>query len=82
MPELPEVEIVRRGLEPVLSGNTIAECDLYAPALRYPFSADFCAVLAGATVTTARRRGKYLLVDLDNGYCLIWHLGMSGRVRI
>ena len=82
MPELPEVEIVRRGLEPVLSGNVIAECNLFAPALRYPFSANFCAVLDGAAVTATRRRGKYLLVDLDNEYCLIWHLGMSGRVRI
>jgi len=82
MPELPEVEIVRRGLEPVLNGNTIAACHLFAPALRYPFSANFCTLLDGGTITASRRRGKYLLIDLDNAYCLIWHLGMSGRVRI
>lgn len=82
MPELPEVEIVRRGLEPVLIGNSITACHLYAPALRYPFGDDFCALLAGCSIMAARRRGKYLLIDLDNGYCLIWHLGMSGRVRI
>jgi len=82
MPELPEVEIVRRGLEPVLAGNVITACHLYTPALRYPFGNDFSALLAKCSILAARRRGKYLLIDLDNGYCLIWHLGMSGRVRI
>lgn len=82
MPELPEVEIVRLGLEPVLKGNVIQACRIYIPALRYPFGDEFCALISGSSVTAARRRGKYLLIDLDNRYCLIWHLGMSGRVRI
>ena len=82
MPELPEVEIVRRGLEPVFKDNGIVECRINIPALRYPFGDDFCSVVSGNSVKAVGRRGKYMLIDLDDGHCLVWHLGMSGRVRI
>lgn len=82
MPELPEVEIIRQELEPALHNCSIIKCTLNSPALRYPFSPDFAATLQGAKITATGRRGKYLQISLDNDYVLVWHLGMSGRVKI
>lgn len=82
MPELPEVEIVRRGLEPALCGQKIAQCAVFVPALRYPLGDDFVSGLTGARVLSLHRRGKYMLLALDRAATLVWHLGMSGRVRI
>tara|TARA_B100000242_G_scaffold288870_1_gene257707 strand:+ start:3905 stop:4759 length:855 start_codon:yes stop_codon:yes gene_type:complete len=82
MPELPEVEIVKRGLDPVMRSQVINECEIFRSNLRYPFPPDFCEVLRGAKVESLCRRGKYLLIYLSNGYGLIWHLGMSGSVKI
>ena len=82
MPELPEVETVRRGLEPVLTGRVIAHADVRRPDLRRPFPPGLAASLTGARVTALRRRSKYLLADLDRGETLIVHLGMSGRVLV
>lgn len=82
MPELPEVETVRRGLEPHLSGHRIARVDQRRPDLRWPMPVDLVQVLTGARVTSLRRRSKYILADLDRGPSLLLHLGMSGRVRI
>src|SRR5262245_24399987 len=80
MPELPEVEVTRRGLAPQLTGRTIRGVAVREPRLRWPVSRDVLA-LAGRTVRTIRRRGKYLLIDCGDGH-LILHLGMSGSLRV
>lgn len=82
MPELPEVETVRRGLAPVLEGARIAQALVNRPDLRWPFPENMAARLTGATVTALRRRSKYILADLDTGETLIVHLGMSGRMIV
>ncbi len=82
MPELPEVETVRRGLEPVLAGRLIVQADVRRADLRWPFPEGMAARLTGARVTGLRRRSKYLLADLDRGETLIVHLGMSGRMLV
>ncbi|MEL7127281.1 MAG: bifunctional DNA-formamidopyrimidine glycosylase/DNA-(apurinic or apyrimidinic site) lyase [Pseudomonadota bacterium] len=82
MPELPEVETVRRGLTPAMEGAVIAQADVNRPDLRWPFPADMAARLTGARVERLRRRSKYILVDLDTGETLLIHLGMSGRMLI
>lgn len=82
MPELPEVETVRRGLEPVMSGIQIARAEQRRPDLRWPFPNDMEARLTGAKITQLRRRSKYILADLDTGETLLIHLGMSGRMLI
>ncbi|MDF3214945.1 bifunctional DNA-formamidopyrimidine glycosylase/DNA-(apurinic or apyrimidinic site) lyase [Mesorhizobium sp. M7A.F.Ca.CA.001.09.2.1] len=82
MPELPEVETVRRGLQPVLEGATIARVEARRPDLRFPFPEKFAQRLAGKTITALGRRAKYLTMDLEGGPALICHLGMSGSFRI
>ncbi len=82
MPELPEVETVRLGLESVLRGQRIARVEVRRPDLRIPFPPDFANRLAGRLVTGLRRRAKYLLVDLDDGEVVICHLGMSGHFLV
>lgn len=82
MPELPEVETVRRGLVPVMEGQTIARAQVNRPDLRWPLPAGLAAALSGATVLRLRRRSKYILADLSTGQTLILHLGMSGRVLV
>ncbi|MDB6179260.1 bifunctional DNA-formamidopyrimidine glycosylase/DNA-(apurinic or apyrimidinic site) lyase [Paracoccus sp. Z330] len=82
MPELPEVETVRRGLIPYLEGQRIARAEARRPDLRWPLPPDLVQVLTGATVTGLRRRSKYILADLDRGGALLLHLGMSGRMVI
>ena len=82
MPELPEVETVRRGLQPHLEGQRIARAEARRPDLRWPLPVDLVQVLTGATVTALRRRSKYLLADLDRGPTLLMHLGMSGRMLV
>lgn len=82
MPELPEVETVRRGLAPALVGATIARVDLRRHDLRVPFPQRFAARLEGRRVLDLRRRAKYLVADLEDGQSLIMHLGMSGSFRI
>lgn len=82
MPELPEVETVRRGLAPVLEGARIAKATVNRPDLRWPFPDRMAERLTGATVTALRRRSKYILADLDRGETLLIHLGMSGRMQI
>jgi len=80
MPELPEVEVTRRGLEPQLAGRVISGVAVRQPRLRWPISAGVHA-LAGRTIRAVLRRGKYLLVDCGGGH-LIVHLGMSGSLRL
>ncbi|MEM8788655.1 MAG: bifunctional DNA-formamidopyrimidine glycosylase/DNA-(apurinic or apyrimidinic site) lyase [Pseudomonadota bacterium] len=82
MPELPEVETVRRGLEPVLQGRRIARADIRRPDLRWPFPENLGSRLSGVRVLALRRRSKYILADLDTDETLIVHLGMSGRMLI
>ncbi len=82
MPELPEVETVRRGLAPVLEGATIERLELRRGDLRFPFSPRFAGRVKGRKITALRRRAKYLLADLDDGTTLLMHLGMSGSFRI
>lgn len=82
MPELPEVETVRRGLAPVMEGQVIARVEQRRADLRFPFPADFVERLQGQRVDTLSRRAKYLLADLASGDVLVMHLGMSGSFRI
>lgn len=82
MPELPEVETVRRGLEPVLAGATITRVEQRRPDLRFPLPERFTERLTGRRITAMGRRAKYLLADLDDGMVLVMHLGMTGRFLI
>jgi formamidopyrimidine-DNA glycosylase len=82
LPELPEVETVRRGLAPHLEGRTVASVRLNRPDLRLPFPERLGARIEGAEVLPLGRRAKYLLVPLSSGETLIIHLGMSGRLLI
>lgn len=82
MPELPEVETVRRGLQPAMEGAAILHAEARRGDLRFPFQADFAARLTGQTVTALTRRAKYLLAELSSGDVLLMHLGMSGSFRV
>jgi formamidopyrimidine-DNA glycosylase len=82
MPELPEVETVRRGLAPVMEGARFLKVQANRPDLRRPFPKDFVRRVTGTTVTGLGRRAKYLLADLSSGEVLMMHLGMSGSFRI
>lgn len=84
MPELPEVEVCRRGLQPEIEGQLILGAVVRSPRLRLPLAATLGETLAGQRVVAVRRRGKYLLLDCRGGVedgCLIIHLGMSGNLR-
>lgn len=82
MPELPEVETVRRGLEPVLSGARLSRVRQNRPDLRFPFPERFPGRLEGATVQRIDRRAKYLLMPLSTGETWVSHLGMTGRFTL
>ena len=82
VPELPEVETVRRQLAPVLTGVRIADVDARRPDLRIPFPPRFRSRLRGQSVAALTRRAKYLLAELSSGESLLMHLGMSGSFRI
>jgi formamidopyrimidine-DNA glycosylase len=81
MPELPEVETTRRGLEPLLTGRTILSAGVHNRALRWPVPAGLSRLSAGQVVHAVRRRSKYLLIDCTAG-TLIIHLGMTGHLRV
>ena len=82
MPELPEVETVRRGLQPAMEGARFTKVEVRRPDLRWPFPENFGKRLMGTTVIGLGRRGKYLLADLSSGEVLLMHLGMSGSFRV
>ena len=82
MPELPEVETIRRGLAPVLEGASIARVELRRKDLRFPFPRRFAWRLEGQTVAALGRRAKYLLAELGSGEVLVMHLGMTGRFTV
>jgi formamidopyrimidine-DNA glycosylase len=82
MPELPEVETVRLGLQPVLEGFRLTDVEMRRGDLRIPFPKDFVGRTKGRKVKSLRRRAKYILADLDSGESLVIHLGMSGRMSV
>lgn len=82
MPELPEVETVRRGLATVMEGRPLTRVHVMRPNLRFPFPPGMADALQGRVVTRLDRRAKYLLLHCDDGTVLIIHLGMSGRMLI
>ena len=82
MPELPEVEVLRRSLEPRLLDRRIERVEVRSPALREPLNRRSLGRLAGRRIDDLRRRAKYLLIDLEGGSTLVIHLGMSGRFTV
>lgn len=82
MPELPEVETVRRGLTPAMEGRVIERAEIRREGLRWPFPERLAERLTGARVLHLRRRSKYILIDLDTGETILIHLGMSGRMTV
>jgi formamidopyrimidine-DNA glycosylase len=82
MPELPEVETVRRGLAPAMEGARFTKVEARRGDLRWPLPKDFAARLEGQRVEGLGRRAKYLLADLSSGDVLVMHLGMSGSFRV
>ena len=82
MPELPEVETVKRGLEPSFTHAKIIKVKQNRPDLRFPFPENFQSRLTGREIISLGRRAKYLLIYLDNGETIISHLGMSGSWRV
>lgn len=82
MPELPEVETVRRGLLPAMEGQIITRAQVNRPDLRWPFPDNMAVRLTGKRVLHLRRRSKYILIDLDSTETLIIHLGMSGHMLV
>ncbi|WP_322893017.1 MULTISPECIES: bifunctional DNA-formamidopyrimidine glycosylase/DNA-(apurinic or apyrimidinic site) lyase [unclassified Yoonia] len=82
MPELPEVETVKAGIAPAMTGQVITKAEVNRPDLRWPFPQNMAERLTGRRVLGLRRRSKYILVDLDSGETLLIHLGMSGRMLV
>lgn len=83
MPELPEVEVLRRSLERLLPGERLEGCQVHSPALREPIDGrQLEKLVSGRRVLALRRRAKYLLIDLEGGSTLVVHLGMSGRLTV
>jgi formamidopyrimidine-DNA glycosylase len=82
MPELPEVETVKRGLAPTMEGALLVRAELRRPDLRFPFPQNFAAAVSGRRIVALSRRAKYLMIDLEGGDVIVAHLGMSGSFRI
>ncbi len=82
MPELPEVETIKTALEKSIGKATITNVLIYNNSLRTKIPDDFTKRIVGAKICSYQRRAKYILIHLNNGICIIWHLGMSGRVKI
>lgn len=81
MPELPEVETIRRSIDPHVVGLTVKSIDLRTPALRLPLGEKLRSAVLGRRIVSTSRRGKYLMLDLDDGNAWFFHMGMSGRLR-
>ncbi len=82
MPELPEVETVKRGIAPALEGNVISFAEKFRPNLRIAMPEDFSERLTGKRVAKLHRRSKYILIEMEDGLVIILHLGMSGKVTL
>jgi len=80
MPELPEVETIRTGLEPLLCGRRITQVICHRTNLRYPLPD--LSLLVGKQIKSVQRRSKYLMIGMDNGQLLVWHLGMTGQFHV
>jgi formamidopyrimidine-DNA glycosylase len=81
VPELPEVETIRRSIDPLVVGRTVASLDLRTPTLRLPLDDSLVRAVRGRRIVSTSRRGKYLMLDLDDGRAWFFHMGMSGRLR-
>jgi formamidopyrimidine-DNA glycosylase len=81
VPELPEVETIRESLDGVVVGRTVARIDMRTPRLRLPLDEALANAIVGRRIVSTSRRGKYLLLDLDDGRAWFFHMGMSGRLR-
>ncbi|MFP6557005.1 bifunctional DNA-formamidopyrimidine glycosylase/DNA-(apurinic or apyrimidinic site) lyase [Paraburkholderia sp. B3] len=81
MPELPEVEVTRRGIEPWVAGRRVERVEVRNPALRWPVPAALARALRGQTIRSVGRRGKYLLFEVEDGWFIV-HLGMTGTLRV
>jgi formamidopyrimidine-DNA glycosylase len=81
MPELPEVEVTKRGVEPYVTGRMVERIEVRTPALRWPVPPDLARTLARQAVRKVERRGKYLLFETDAGWFIV-HLGMTGTLRV
>ncbi|AOK30639.1 formamidopyrimidine-DNA glycosylase [Burkholderia singularis] len=81
MPELPEVEVTRRGIEPFVAGRCVKRVDVRTTMLRWPVPADLADLLKAREVRGVTRRGKYLLFEVDAGWFIV-HLGMTGTLRV
>ena len=82
MPELPEVETVVRDLRPLLAGRRVVRAWAGKEKLRRPWRPEWAAQLAGRRIDAVRRRGKWIVLDLDSGACLVLHLGMTGQLTL
>lgn len=82
MPELPEVETTRRGIEPHLRERRIVSLEVREPRLRWPVAPELAGTLPGGRITGVTRRAKYLLIEVAERGTLLWHLGMSGSLRV
>ena len=82
MPELPEVEVVCRGLAPMLKDSCIQQVEVMQPQLRYPLPIEMASLLPRQTIKTVKRRAKYILFCFDSDLVLIWHLGMTGQFHL
>ncbi len=82
MPELPEIEVLKRSLEPRLRGRTVLEVQIHSKALREPLDRRALCALAGRRIERLDRRSKYLLIEVAGGLTLVVHLGMSGRLTL
>ncbi len=82
MPELPEVETIKNALIPRLKGRKIVKTEIFTPKMREPLAPLLQAELDGKTISGVRRRGRYFIIDLDDGRALLGHLGMSGVIRV
>ncbi|MBP9145324.1 MAG: bifunctional DNA-formamidopyrimidine glycosylase/DNA-(apurinic or apyrimidinic site) lyase [Thermoanaerobaculia bacterium] len=82
MPELPEIEVLKRSLEPRLVGRRVLEVRVHSPALREPLDRSSLESLAGRRIVRLSRRSKYLLLEVERGATLVIHLGMSGRLTL
>ena len=82
MPELPEVEVVCRGLEPLLKGRCIEQVEVIHHQLRYPLPSQMVSLLPGLTIQSVKRRAKYILFYFNTEAILVWHLGMTGQFHV
>jgi formamidopyrimidine-DNA glycosylase len=82
MPELPEVETIKNAIKKGIGNSRIEQVEVRNPHLRQPVPTDFASKIEGATIQNYRRIAKYIVIDLDNQLSLLWHMGMSGKIKL